>query len=110
MDNPSQWKDDPNAKSYLRALKQTPARIHASGLGQAMAFLKSRGKDPAKWAAEDIGRLTLELLGHNGSDLLAKLEDEDSTFQFLASEEVLAVVGWLSSYLEGEGVKPGEED
>jgi len=108
--DPSRWKGDANASVYLRALKQTPARIHASGLGQAIAFLKSRGKQPAKWAAEDIGQLTLQLLGHPGDDLLGRLQEADVTLQFLATDEALAVTGWLASYLEGEGVETRQED
>ena len=113
-DQPHEWKKNDYASIYLRALKQTPARIHASGLGQAIAFLKAHKGEKEKkaigWAADDISRLTLELLGEQGTDLLERLRDDDLSFQFAATDEALAVVGWLSAFLEGEDVKTGQQD
>ena len=109
------WKDHREAEKYLGALKKTPARIHNSGLGQALAFLRSRPEPAANLAGQDLSELTLRLLGiDNKDDLLALLRANDSAFLFLATDETMRVIGWLARYLEGAGVKSkqaeGNED
>jgi len=100
------WPDNPDAVAYLGALKSTPARIHTSGLGQAVAFLRSRQSDEmARAAAKDIGTLTLERLGREGNDLIEELRRGDIYFFMQATAEATAVVGWLTRYLEGAGVR-----
>jgi len=105
---PERWKDKNEAKKYLNGVRKTPARIHASGLGQAIAFLKSHKADDV---ATDISKITLEMLGTtDGTDLLGKIRSGDTAYLFLATDEAMAVCGWLSRYLVGAGVKPEEND
>lgn len=100
-----EWKDNPDAKEYLGALKKTPARIHNSGLGQALAFLRSRPEQAAACVEGDLAELALALLGVHGNNLLSLVRNNDNTFLFLATDEVMRVIGWLARYLEGAGVK-----
>lgn len=106
------WKGQSKAKEYLGALKKTPARVHNSGLGQALAFLRSRPEQAAVEAEQDLSELTLNLLGIGSGNLLALLRGNDSGFLFLATDEAMRVIGWLARYLEGAGVKNknAEED
>lgn len=110
-DQPGNWQEKA-APEYLGALKKTPARIHTSGLGQALAFLRSRGEKAASWVEEDLSELTLHLLGMGNGNLLALLRGGDATFLFLATDEVMRVINWLTRYLEGAGVKSkhGEDE
>ncbi|HEV2471887.1 MAG TPA: type III-B CRISPR module-associated protein Cmr5 [Chthonomonadales bacterium] len=103
-DSWSNGKNKAQAKSYLTAVKKTPARIHTAGLGQALAFLKSRGNQEAKDACADLSRITLSILGQNEHDLLASIRKGDSAFLFLATDEAIAVCGWLARFLAGAGV------
>ena len=110
---PSEWKKpETGASDYLSALKSTPARIHSCGLGQAIAFLKSRKDDPSKKAASaarNVSELVLSMLGLADSDLIARIRQSNATFLFLATDEAIRVIGWLSRYLEGEGVTTKQE-
>ena len=105
---PERWKDKNEAKKYLNAVRKTPARIHVSGLGQAIAFLKSHKADDI---AADISKITMEMLGTTDSaDLLGKIRSSDATILFIATDEAMAVCGWLSRYLAGAGVKSEENE
>lgn len=115
--DPEQWRTKSTAsaaKAYMSALKKTPARIYTSGLGQALAFLKSRDGAEATNALEDLSALTLRLLLPRvpgqvpPTDLLAFLRNADTTFYFLATEEALAVCLWLTRYLAGAGIRADE--
>ncbi len=115
-DDPNQWRDRSEASVYLGALKKTPGRIHSSGLGQALVFLKSRKEQAAKDAYSDLSEMTMTILTgqlyseEGSSDLLAKIRDNDSTFLFLATEEVTCLIDWLCRYLEGAGVTGKEAE
>ncbi|MDH7570942.1 MAG: type III-B CRISPR module-associated protein Cmr5 [Armatimonadota bacterium] len=102
--------NDKSAAEYLVALKKTPARIHACGLGMALAFLHSRSAKPAKDAAKDVERAVLEALGctGEGGDLLNEIRKRDAAFLFLATDEAVALIGWMTRLLEGAGVKSDE--
>ncbi len=106
-DDTSSWQGDPRAKTYLSAVRKTPARIHSCGLGQALAFLRSRGRDESKWAEADLSRLVLEILARETDpDLLTLLRStqQDLGFLSLVTEEAMEVCGWLARYLVGAGV------
>lgn len=109
-ENTDAWKGDPRAKKYMGHVKRTPARIHTSGLGQALAFLKSRGRAEGILAEEHIAGITLAILDRPGVDLLGALRAEDAAFLFMASEEASEVCGWLARYLAGAGLTPDETE
>jgi CRISPR-associated protein Cmr5 len=109
--NVETWAKKEGAKKYLTAIKKTPPRIHSSGLGQALAFLRSRGDTEAQKAEKDISALTLAILGKKErTDLLEFLRNSDASFLFLATEEAMLVCGWLTRYLTGAGVKSEDEE
>lgn len=115
--DPSQWAaSDKEPGKYLNALRQTAARIHVSGLGQSLAFLNSRKGAPSKLAARDLSRLVLAEMGlqANGaaaaSTLIGTIRNGDIYTLMRATEEALAVIAWMSRYLQGAGVKPVESD
>jgi hypothetical protein len=113
---PARWKDRPNAKPYLGAVKETAARVYSAGVGMAIAFLLSRNKTPAANAANDIASLTLRVLqlsdpvlDQAASCLLERIRGGEMTEYMLLAEEATEVAGWLARYLEGAGVKTDEE-
>ena len=108
--DPSVWAVEDRAKKYLTAMKKTPARIHTCGLGQALAFLRSRSDDILHKAEGDLSRLTLQLLGEPEGNLLMKVCQGDTPFFFLATEEAMAICGWLTLYMKGAGVKSEDEE
>lgn len=110
----SEWKNKSEASEYLSALKATPARIHSCGVGQALAFLKSRQSDEqARNAGKDISTLVLSMLGIGirQGDLIDFLRRQESgaSLWFLATDEAMKTIGWLCRYLEGEGVKTKQD-
>ena len=109
---PDDWKSSKGAKAYLTALRQTSTRVHVSGLGQALAFLRSRDND-GKMAATDLAGAVLTDLGlPEGDDpaleLISKIKDGDLILLMRATEEGLAYVSWLSRYLQGAGIEPDD--
>lgn len=103
-------------RNYLAALKKTASRIYVSGLGPAIAFLRSRNAEPPKHVAKDIGKLVLGGMGQNeGDDSSEELirvlrEAPDVATVAWATEEALAACTWLMRYLEGAGVSPSEDE
>ena len=117
----AQWVNSATADGYLKTLKQAPARIYTSGLGQAIAFVRAHN-DPAKNereraarnAFDDLASLVLHFMDRptNSNDasavLIKTIRDGDLATMMWATEEALAIITWLTRYLEGEGV--GDED
>ena len=97
------------ARKYLGALRKTPARIHSSGLGQAMAFLRSRGDEVSKDLCNDLGKLVHVPFGIQGDDLIATIRSQNAAFQFAATDEAMQICGWLIRYMAGAGVTAEEE-
>lgn len=112
-----QWSANRRDEStYLAALKKTSSRVYISGLGMAIAFLRSRNKPINGNLADDIGRLTLAAMGRRpGRDPSLELIQVIRGAQNVATvawatEEALAACTWLMRYLEGAGVEAKEED
>src|SRR5438477_252091 len=77
-EEPEGWGKVKGIEKYLSALKKTPARIHTCGLGQALAFLKSRGQERSQEVQEHVAGATLEILGHpDEKDLIGCLRRSD---------------------------------
>lgn len=112
---PTAWPTDADAKPYLNALRQSAARIHISGLGQALVFLKTRNKDAPKRAAEDLASLVLAVMGvgiqnNAPADTLVNcIRNGDLLTLMRATEESLAMISWLCRYLQGAGVVAEDE-
>lgn len=106
------WAAVPEARKYLGALRRTPARMHNTrSLGQALAFLRTRGGGEAKEVYEDLNTLVLARLGEPpGGDLLERARSGDFAFLARATDETVAVVSWMVRYLVGAGVRADEEE
>ncbi|MGD9496500.1 MAG: type III-B CRISPR module-associated protein Cmr5 [Armatimonadota bacterium] len=109
--------------AYLAAVKKTASRIYVSGLGPAIAFLRSRKKPINGLLADDLAALALAGMGSppqgitlpvaEGSslDLIRRIrEATDVATVAWATEEALAACTWLMRYLEGAGVSPSEDE
>lgn len=116
-DNSAAWRNGQHDEAaYLAAVKKTASRIYVSGLGPAIAFLRSRSKEINGKLADDLGRLVLAALGQNvGNSASGQLigllrQAPDVATVAWATEEALAACTWLMRYLEGEGVSPSEDE
>lgn len=113
--DPGQWQANCRAKGYLTALRQTATRIYVSGLGQAIAYLRSRGDETPRQVAHDIAKLVLEQIApneHAAGDtalaLIGVLREGDLILLMRATEEALGAVAWLSRYLQGADIEPDD--
>ncbi len=98
-------------KKFGGQAKKLPVRIIASGLGQALAFLKAKRYAPglvaslSSWIASCIPP-------HEGEsrDLLERIIAGDSDFLRRATDEVLAYLQWLTRFADAEGLTEGETE
>lgn len=97
-------------KKYGGQAKKLPMRIMASGLGQALAFLKAKGYAPK--LLEDVGDWVLVQRSGNAagartssdSELLLRIVNGNSDFLRRATDETLAYLQWLNRFAEAEGL------
>lgn len=96
-------------KKFGGQAKKLPTRIMASGLGQALAFLKA--KDYAPGLLFELADWVLvkrhERQGQP-PDLLQEIVNGDSAFLRRATDETLAYLQWLNRFAEAEGLTEGE--
>lgn len=95
-------------KDYKSYVKKLPQMILNNGLGNAMAFIKSKSNGNSSSSAaykklyshiEDY----LEEKGflQQGEDLMSVIVNMDSKTYLLCTKEVLAYVKWLKRFAEG---------
>jgi CRISPR-associated protein Cmr5 len=104
------------ARKISGQAKKLPTRIIASGLGQALAFLKA--KDYAPDLLVEFGDWVLDKRGQAGSSKAKPKDDElllavvrgNSDFLRRATDEVLAYLLWLNRFAEAEKLTEGEGD
>jgi CRISPR-associated protein Cmr5 len=109
-------------KDYAGEARKLPVRIMASGLGQALAFLRAKEKkrsslrqlhgDLSQWVLDQ--RLDPQppakqlAAGKHAEDLnrslLHRVIEGDSDFLRRATEETLAFLTWLNRFAEAEGL------
>jgi CRISPR-associated protein Cmr5 len=108
-------KVDKNKKEYRALARKLPAMIMVSGLGQTLAFLKSKGENEnaeqliynhlSNWLAKespiDWGSEISEL------DLLYKVINVDIATYRQATQEALLFLSWLKRAAEAE-IKEGK--
>lgn len=121
------WAANAECGRYLAATKKTASRIYVSGLGAAIAFLRSRKMTERQVhnsrLADDLAALTLSGMGPAGQTIQLPVADgrsldlmdcvrqsSDVATVAWATEEALAACTWLMRYLEGAGVTASEED
>jgi CRISPR-associated protein Cmr5 len=98
-------------KKFGAQAKKLPVRIMASGLGQALAFLKAKGYAPglvaelSAWVADRIPPRTDE-----SRDLLERIIHGESDFLRRATDEALAYLQWLVRFAEARGLMEGDNE
>ena len=98
-------------KKFGGQAKKMPVRIMASGLGQAMAFLRAKNYAPglveelSDWVATRI-----PLKAAESRDLLERVIKGESDFLRRATDEVLAYLQWLNRFAEAEGLTEGDNE
>jgi len=107
------WKTVSQAKNqmyekFVGQAKKLPVRVMASGLGQAMAFLKAKNDAPGLVAAlSDWVASRLPPRPGEPRDLLDRIIHGNSDFLRRATDEVLAYLQWLNRFAEAEGLTEG---
>ena len=98
-------------KKFGGQAKKLPVRIMASGLGQALAFLKAKDYAPglvaelSEWTSARIPSKTNE-----SDDLLERIIGGESDFLRRATDEVLAYLQWLNRFAEARGLTEGDDE
>ena len=109
-------RDKGKAKKFGGQARKLPTRIIASGLGQALAFLKA--KDYAPDLLVELGDWVLDKRGQAASSKAKPKDDElllavvrgNSDFLRRATDEVLAYLLWLNRFAEAEKITEEEGD
>jgi len=106
---------DDKAKKYAREAKKLPMRIMASGLGQALAFIRSKEDkdDESKLGKlhKDLTDWVLKkrpLKAAKPESLMESILLGDSEFLRRATDETLAYLQWLNRFSEAEGLTGGD--
>jgi CRISPR-associated protein Cmr5 len=103
-----------NFDDFCGNARKLPVRIMASGLGQALAFLKAKDSAPgllieiADWVLHQRANPDSERDKPADDALLRAVIGGDSDFLRTATEEVLAYLQWLVRFVEAEGSKDRE--
>lgn len=101
---------DQDPKQFGGQAKKLPVRILASGLGQALAFLKAKGKVPGLLEElTDWMNTRVPPKQREPRDLLERIVKGDSDFLRRATDETLAYLQWLNRFAEAEGLTKEED-
>jgi CRISPR-associated protein Cmr5 len=89
-------------KEFIAYSSGLPAMIHMNGLGQAMAFSKSKGKDRKSY--RELYNLVSDWLCQPGqpyagaTDVLSGLTEGDMQHYQLAQAESLMLMSWVKKF------------
>lgn len=98
-------------KKFGGQAKKLPVRIIASGLGQALAFLKAKRYAPGLVAAlSDWIACRIPPRKGESDDLLDRIIAGDSDFLRRATDEALAYLQWLTRFADAEGLTEGDTE
>jgi len=91
---------------YVSYVKKIPMLIKANGLGQTLAFMKSKGKEYNdiynqidEWLSQEQNAYLLA--DAKGDDLTEKIISMDSVIYRQVTTEILAFLNWLRRFAEG---------
>jgi CRISPR-associated protein Cmr5 len=93
-------KDD-FAGEYLALVNSAPADIQTNGLGQTVAFWRSKGKDHHKALYAHLSDWVMQQMGEE-DDLMRWITRSDSRRYRQATVEALAFLGWLKRFAQAE--------
>lgn len=113
-----QVKDQSEAdrKQFKIQVKKLPARIIASGLGQALAFLEAKRYAPvlrtglAQWIEQCEAEHNVVGAAPPGDRLLFRLIHGDSDFLRFVTAECLAYLQWLVRFTDAELADVSEQE
>jgi CRISPR-associated protein Cmr5 len=103
-------------KKLAVAIKNLPVRIHASGLGQAITFLRAKEESNKEFRLLEaivvhwlMNNYPMKYLVTNDEDdpsrrLIEKIIDGDASTLKRLTDEALAYLPWLSRFAEGAGM------
>jgi CRISPR-associated protein Cmr5 len=103
-------------KKFGGQARKLPVRIMASGLGQALAFLKAKGYAPgllielADWVLDKRHNPESQEPKPDDTALLKRIINSDADFLRRATDEALAYLQWLIRFAEAEGLTDTEGD
>lgn len=101
------------SRDYGQLAKSAPSMVQMNGLGQALAFLRSKGKkgdnEHARLAADVSRWVSQQLLGSARDDLIPWITGQASSAEYRrATAEALAFLNWLRRFAEAELDVEGE--
>lgn len=100
-------KNDAKKGEYLTLAKRAPANIQTNGLGQTLAFWRSKGKgkrqDMAETIYQDVSKwVCLQMGWGENEDLLTKITICTTADYRRATVETMAFLNWLKRFAEAE--------
>ncbi len=100
----NKWQENKKKSEYRSYVRGFASMILQNGLGQALAFLRSKGKqdwnDPHNILYKHIDEWLNK--GSNKSDILERIRSEGSDKYRLYTKETLALLVWLRKFAEAE--------
>ena len=91
-----------NQAEFKSLVRNFPALVMSNGLGQALAFLKAKGKPAHKELYKFVSAWVSAVYGKKGGDLLTLIIENDSLKYRRATQEAMAIAGWLKRFAEAE--------
>ena len=88
-------------KEYKSLVAGAPADIQINGLGQTLAFWKSKGKSEHNTLYRHLSSWVIREMGEQG-DFLQWITETDSVRYRQATVEALAYLGWLKRFAQAE--------
>lgn len=97
---------------YAREAKKLPVRTMTSGLGQAITFIRAKGKSKPglNRLHDDLTDWVLRkrpIKAAHPDSLVQSIIDGDSLFLRRVTDETLAYLNWLNRFAEAEGLPRG---
>lgn len=101
------------SRDYSQLAKSAPSMVQVNGLGQTLAFLRSKRKkgdyQHARLAADVSRWVSKQLLGNEQDDLIPWITGQASSAEYRrATAEALAFLTWLRRFAEAELDEEGE--
>ncbi len=101
-----------NFSEYVTLVKNLPARISNSGLGQTLAFLKSKGKKKENLLLDCIGEWLIDKMkvypvnAENPSrDIMQRIQNGDTDQYRWATSEMMELITWLKLHSSSLNIK-----
>lgn len=100
--------DEKVEKNYNSYVKKTPFLIQNNGLGNALAFYKSKKESAYELICEHLNKW-FKMQKKNDQEILDWIisENTSSTEVFQVTKEILALLSWMKRFAEAE-LKEGE--